>query len=115
VRLQDVRKAGSAAPAGFRAAEFRHGGLAGWLWNQLCGIVGGFSRPAPKLELVERIALGSRHTLALVEAEGRRFLVASSSEGAPAFLALNSRRSGSEGFSRVRVAKAGVSKARISW
>jgi hypothetical protein len=115
VRLQDVRKAGSAAPAGFRAAEFRHGGLAGWLWNQLRGIGRGFNRPAPKLELVERIALGSRQTLALVEAEGRRFLVASSSEGASAFLALDSRRAGSESFSRLRGTKAGMSKARVSW
>jgi hypothetical protein len=113
VRLQDVRKAGSTAPAGFRAAEFR--GLAGWLLARFRNVGRGLSKEAPNLALVERITFAPRQTLALVEAEGRRFLVASSSEGAPAFLALDSRRSGSEGFSRTRVAKPRVSKARISW
>jgi hypothetical protein len=41
--------------------------------------------------LVERIALAPRQSLALVEAEGRRFLVATSPEGAPAFYALDER------------------------
>jgi hypothetical protein len=40
----------------------------------------------PRLELLERIALAPRQSLALVEAEGRRFLVATSPEGAPAFI-----------------------------
>jgi flagellar biogenesis protein FliO len=101
------------------------GGLALWLlakWRSArLGLAArGMGRSAPRLALVERITLGSRQTLALVEAEGRRFLVASSAEGAPAFLALDSQRTGSENFSRVRGAKAevsktGLSKARISW
>lgn len=47
-------------------------------------------RPQPRLELLERIALAPRQSLALVEAEGRRFLVATSPEGGPAFYALDS-------------------------
>ncbi|HEY1256092.1 MAG TPA: flagellar biosynthetic protein FliO [Terracidiphilus sp.] len=64
------------------------GGLAGWLLGRLRR--GG--RNAPRLSLLERIALGPRQSLALVEAEGRRFLVATSTEGAPAFYALDERR-----------------------
>ncbi len=43
----------------------------------------------PRLALVERITLAPRQTLALVEAEGRRFLVATSPEGPPAFYPLD--------------------------
>ncbi len=60
-------------------------GLAGWLFERLRGS----RRPRPRLELLERIALAPRQSLALVEAEGRRFLVATSPEGAPAFYALD--------------------------
>ena len=63
------------------------GGLAGWLLGRLKGR----GRRQPRLELVERIALAPRQSLALVEAEGRRFLVATSAEGAPAFYALDER------------------------
>ncbi|MGD0789863.1 MAG: flagellar biosynthetic protein FliO [Terracidiphilus sp.] len=62
----------------------RVGGLAGWLLDRLRG-----DRPRPRLELLERIALAPRQSLALVEAEGRRFLVATSPEGAPAFYPLD--------------------------
>jgi len=79
----------------------RVGGLAGWLLSRLRA--GG--RRTPRLELVERIALAPRQSLALVEAEGRRFLVATSPEGAPAFYALDERA----GPARARVAE------RISW
>jgi flagellar biogenesis protein FliO len=63
------------------------GGLAGWLLTRLRAR----GRRQPRLELVERIALAPRQSLALVEAEGRRFLVATSPEGAPAFYALDER------------------------
>jgi flagellar biogenesis protein FliO len=63
------------------------GGLAGWLLERLRVS----RRPPPRLALLERIALAPRQSLALVEAEGRRFLVATSSEGAPAFYALDER------------------------
>jgi Flagellar biosynthesis protein, FliO len=63
----------------------RVGGLAGWLLERLRSS----RRPSPRLALLERIALAPRQSLALVEAEGRRFLVATSPEGAPAFYALD--------------------------
>jgi flagellar biogenesis protein FliO len=65
------------------------GGLAGWLLGRLKA--GGRTRS--RLELVERIALAPRQSLVLVEAEGRRFLVATSPEGAPTFYALDERSS----------------------
>jgi len=71
-------------------------GVAGWLLNRLRGV----RRGPPRLAVLERIALAPRQSLALVEAEGRRFLVATSPEGAPAFYALDeparepSRRAG---------------------
>lgn len=61
------------------------GGLAGWLLSRFRS--GG--RRQPQLALLERITLAPRQSLALVEAEGRRFLVATSPEGAPAFYALD--------------------------
>jgi hypothetical protein len=60
-------------------------GLAGWLLDRLRRT----RSPRPRLALLERIALAPRQSLALVEAEGRRFLVATSPEGAPAFYALD--------------------------
>ena len=76
------------------------GGLAGWLlarWRNR-------SRTQPKLALLERITLAPRQTLSLVEAEGRRFLIASSPEGSPAFYALGQR------------SKAGnPTRRRVSW
>ena len=93
-----------------RATEERAsvGGLAGWLLGRLRG--GG--RSAPRLELVERIALAPRQSLALVEAEGRRFLVATSPEGAPAFYPLDERLPiAMNGASARPVAARAVSKA----
>ena len=78
----------------------RIGGLAGWLLGRLRFE----SKPRPSLALLERITLAPRQSLALVEAEGRRFLIATSAEGAPAFYALDERA----GRSR-------ATRARISW
>jgi flagellar biogenesis protein FliO len=60
-------------------------GLATWLLARLRGT----RSPLPRLALVERIALAPRQSLSLIEAEGRRFLVATSAEGAPAFYPLD--------------------------
>jgi len=65
------------------------GALAGWLLKPLLDRLRGAGRPQPRLELLERIALAPRQSLALVEAEGRRFLVATSAEGGPAFYPLD--------------------------
>ena len=61
------------------------GGLAGWLLRRLRIV----RRSPPRLALLERITLGPRQSLVLVEAEGRRLLVATSPEGSPAFYTLD--------------------------
>jgi flagellar biogenesis protein FliO len=85
------------------------GGLAGWVMARL----GSGRRREPRLALVERIALAPRQSLALVEAEGRRFLVATSAEGGPAFYALDERARPETGSAAHRAAK--QESARISW
>jgi flagellar biogenesis protein FliO len=82
------------------------GGLAGWLLGRLRRD----SRPRPSLALLERISLAPRQSLALVEAEGRRFLVATSTEGAPAFYALDNKAVTSRGQQAST-----SSRARVSW
>jgi flagellar biogenesis protein FliO len=83
-----------------RAALETGSGLAGWLLGKLHGA----RRAQPRLALLERITLAPRQSLALVEAEGRRFLVATSAEGGPAFYAL-------DGAARPATRRA----ARVSW
>ena len=85
------------------------GGVAGWLLNRVRS--GGQTRS--RLELVERITLAPRHSLALIEAEGRRFLVATSSDGAPAFFALDERVL--EERRRNRQSDAARQPVRVSW
>jgi hypothetical protein len=75
------------------------GGLAGWLLGRLRNRV----RAQPRLALLERISLAPRQTLSLVEAEGRRFLIASSPEGSPAFYPLEGSRSRAGNQPRGRV------------
>lgn len=59
----------------------------------------------PRLELIERISLAPRQSLALVEAEGRKFLVACSADSTPAFYPIGAGR-----------AQAGTTRmARVSW
>ncbi len=82
-------------------------GLAVWLLARLRRI----PRRQPSLALLEKITLAPRQSLALVEAEGRRFLVATSAEGAPAFYALD-RHAGANAAQRRTASPAGT---RISW
>ncbi len=59
-------------------------GLGAWLLER-------FSRRAtrpPHLKLVERINLAPRQTVSLIEADGQRLLVATSTDGAPSFYPL---------------------------
>jgi len=65
------------------------GGLGAWLLEKLRGR----RRRTPRLALLERISLAPRQSLALIEAEGRRILVATSAEGGPAFYPLDRERS----------------------
>ncbi|MGB6745615.1 MAG: flagellar biosynthetic protein FliO [Terracidiphilus sp.] len=74
-------------------ARLPAGGWTGWLiarlFDRVIGRLGSRRRSAPRLALVERITLAPRQSLALVEAEGRRILVATSAEGASAFYPLD--------------------------
>jgi Flagellar biosynthesis protein, FliO len=81
--------ASAGTSVGVKIGAARLGGLAGWLLGRLLDRLRGAQKPAPRLQLVERITLGSRQTLALIEAEGQRVLVATSPEGAPAFYAID--------------------------
>jgi flagellar biosynthesis protein FliO len=71
---------------------------------------------SPRLELLERLALAPRQSLALIEADGRRILVATSAEGGPAFYPLDrdtqvNGRFDSRAQGRVTDSRA----ARLSW
>ena len=80
------------------------GGLAGWLltkWRNR-------KSNEPRMALLERITIAPRQTLALVEVEGQRLLVATSAEGAPAFHALGARHPA------LRAAGQGTQR-RLSW
>jgi len=68
------------------------GGLAGLALKALLMRLRRVRSPQPRLELLERITLAPRQSLALIEADGRRFLVATSPEGGPAFLSLDSNQ-----------------------
>lgn len=73
---------------GFRENSERHvgpGGWAGWLVARMRRA----PRPQARLALLERIALTPRQHLALIEADGRRFLVATGPDATPAFHALD--------------------------
>jgi hypothetical protein len=80
------------------------GGLAGRFLKPLLTKLRRSRSPQPRLELLERISLAPRHSLALVEAEGRRFLVATSQDAGPAFYPL-------DGTSRPAIRRA----PRVSW
>jgi hypothetical protein len=97
--------------AGLNSSGLEPAGLGAWLlgrWRSSGG------RTRPRLELLERIALAPRHSLALVEAEGQRFLVATSPEGAPAFYALDAQAFSSvKGRAEQKRVERG--SARVSW
>jgi flagellar biogenesis protein FliO len=88
------------------AEKSKIGGLAGWLMQRWQGR----ARPRPSLALLEKISLAPRQSLALIEVDDRRFLVATSAEGAPAFCAL---QTGAVHEHRER--NPAVGRARISW
>jgi hypothetical protein len=84
------------------------GGLGAWLLGKLRGR----RRAQPRLALLERITLAPRQSLALIEAEGRRILVATSAEGGPAFYPLDDI-----GSTRVHAGANGAlhGRSRASW
>jgi hypothetical protein len=81
-----VARQTSGAPA--IHAEVIRTPIGGWA-GRLLARLRSSGDPPRRLTLVERIALAPRQSLTLVEAEGRRILVATSAEGAAAFYALD--------------------------
>lgn len=89
-------------------------GLAIWLLDRLRRS----PQAQPRLALLERISLAPRQSLALVEAEGRLMLVATSAEGAPTFYPLDgaTRPVGHEWPARpARRSRPASAAGRISW
>jgi flagellar biogenesis protein FliO len=76
------------------------GGIAGRLLERLRRA----PVPARRLVLRERISLGPRQHLALVEADGRRFLIATGTDGSHAFHLLSEKPAGAR-----------ISPRRVSW
>jgi hypothetical protein len=83
------------------------GGFVGWLVARLRRPQ---TRPA-RLAVIERITLAPRQSLALIEAEGRKLLVATSPDGAPSFYPLDV----GQATPRTRPPGRSASTARISW
>ncbi len=68
-----------------------------------------------RLRLVQRIALSPKQSLTLVEVEGRRLLLATGSDGAPAFYALDALDPFDRFIAHGRSRAAGNADRRISW
>lgn len=98
------RGAGRLVAAGEARLALRRVMTAGWT-GRLVDWLRREHRPQPRLELLEKISLAPKQSLALVEADGRRFLVASSAEGTPAFYPLSART----------VARPAARRVRVSW
>jgi flagellar biogenesis protein FliO len=85
VKTQIGRKQGAEIDRPQTARPFAPGGFAGWLLARLRRT----PRPRAHLTLVERVALAPRQSLALIEADGRRLLVATSADSTPVFYPLD--------------------------
>jgi flagellar biogenesis protein FliO len=83
-------------------------GLAGWLFEKLRGR----HVAPPRLAVVERVALAPRQSLALVEADGRRLLVATAADGGCAFYPLEER---ADRVARDSLQTTSHRSARVSW
>jgi flagellar biogenesis protein FliO len=100
----------------------QRGGLAAWLISRLQKGAEAREQRKSRLALVERISIAPRQSLALVEAEGRRFLIGTSQDGGPVFYALdetsgpvNSTAPSTRSAKTRAVKNAAGSSARVSW
>lgn len=73
----------------FRRVLVERGGVFGWLVKKLKTGFAQREQHGSRLTLLDRISLAPRQSLVLIEAEGRRILVATSSDGGSAFFALD--------------------------
>jgi flagellar biogenesis protein FliO len=76
------------------------GGLSWWLRARVPKV----GKSQPRLAVIERIALTSRQSLLLVEAEGLSLLVATWPDGPPAFHPLDRNSSSSNSYRSIPVA-----------
>lgn len=83
--MKQTLRIGESQLASQKLASQATNGVAGWLFDRMRRR----SRPQARLAVLERIALAPRHSLALIEAEGRKLLVATSQDGPPVFYALD--------------------------
>ncbi len=101
-----------------RALQER-GGIAAWLMSRLPSGAIQSERRKKRLALLDRISLAPRQSLVLVEAEGRRFLVGTSTDGGPVFYALDGAESAvSQAITRAVKCpgrSADSRSARVSW
>ena len=89
---------------------------AGGVAARLLTMLGRGGKARPRLRLLERISLAPRQSLALVEAEGRRLLVATSADGAPCFYPLDERSAEPSRRRPVpQPARAAGGHGRVSW
>ena len=98
----------------------QRGGLAAWLMERLQSSPQAPDKRKPRLALLDRISLAPRQSLALVEAEGKRLLVATSPDGGPVFYALDGSSAcavqpANSGSKRNAAASRTISRARTSW
>ena len=83
-----------------KSSGARQWSLAAWLLERFRPQ----ARRTSHLRLLERLSLAPRQSVALIEADGRRFLVASGPEGSPALYPLD-----------VAPASARMGRGRVSW
>lgn len=91
------------------------GGFAGWIVKRIQSGAPGRSRNRARLVLVERISLAPRQSLVLVEADGRKVLVATSIEGAPAFFPLDGMKATYAASGDARLRQTARPQPRVSW
>jgi hypothetical protein len=108
----DEKAGSSAASTAERATGLATGSASRWAGWLVARWQGRRRRAEPRLALVERITLAPRQSLALIEAEGRRILVATSAEGGPAFYPLD-EHAGSRASAAANRAAHG--RPRVSW
>jgi len=107
--MRDAKRFDAIRPAsnvGAPKEARKPGGLAGWLSQCLRP----HTRTRPALVLLDRLTLAPRQTVSLIEADGKRLLIATSQTGNPAFYALDDHASRIPGSLAAR-----NRTARISW
>ncbi len=96
-------------------ALLERGGFTGWIVKRIQSGAPGRSRNRARLALVERIALAPRQSLVLVEADGRKILVATSPEGAPSFFPLDGMKVTHAAPADARLGQAARPQTRVTW